>query len=171
MDLISMRSRTASQEEFLRKLDQVKADKFSLPADLMDKLDLINLDSKKPVSRQLSYLQPFFYAHKQKSKVIFERRLQNKKLKQKFPYSLVGVCEKCGRKFAYGAGEGECQSRFRNSNTIKNDSVLLCDECRKKEYLELYDGNTYSLRYFESAKKKKKNRRIKVAATAVTDLF
>ena len=169
MDLISMRSRTASQEEFLRKLDQVKADKFSLPADLMDKLDLINLDSKKPVSRQLNYLQPFFYAHKQKNRIVFKRGLQNKEMKQKFPYSLVGVCEKCGKKFSYGAGEGECQSRFRNKTQYKNDSVLLCDECKKQEQLELYDENTYSLRAIKTAKRSK--RKVEVAATAVTDLF
>jgi len=47
MDLVDIGGRTASQEKFLRRMLQVKADKFSLPADLMDKMNLVNLENTR----------------------------------------------------------------------------------------------------------------------------
>lgn len=153
MDLVSLKSRTASQEKFLRRLLEVKADKFSLPANMMNKIGLIDLeDTRHSVGKQLEYLKPFFNAYRKKDRIVFERRLQNRKLGWKF--RLIGICEKCGQKFAYGNGEGQCQSRFRNKAQQVNDSVLLCDKCKKEKVLRLYDGNTYSLEPKRPAKKR-----------------
>jgi len=168
MDLVDIGGRTASQEKFLRRMLQVKADKFSLPADLMDKMNLVNLENTRyPISKQLGYLKPFFYAHRQKNEIIFERGLQNRELKLKsHPAAIIAVCEKCGQKFAYGSGEGQCQSRFRNKAQQINDSVLLCDSCKKKESFKLYDENVYSLKPIKPAKKE-----VEMQAANMKDLF
>lgn len=153
MDLVSLKSRTASQEKFLRRLLEVKADKFSLPTKMMDEIGLIDLeDTRHSIGKQLEYLKPFFNAYRKKDRIVFERRLQNRELGWKF--RLVGICEKCGRKFAYGSGEGQCQSRFRNKAQQVNDSVLLCDKCKKEKAIKLYDGNTYSLEPERPVKKR-----------------
>ncbi|RLC37012.1 hypothetical protein DRH29_03265 [candidate division Kazan bacterium] len=154
MDLVELKSRTSSQEKFLRRLLEVKADKFSLPADMMNKMGIIDLeDTRHSIGKQLGYIYPFFIAYRKKDRIVFERRLQNRELGWKSK-SIIGICEKCGQKFAYGSGEGQCQSRFRNKAQQINDSVLLCDECKKEKAIKLYDGNIYSLEPERPAKKR-----------------